>query len=246
MCTSIHMCVHVCLCNCPCICLHVCACVCMCDCLGACVCACIPLPFIHTCSLVCTLKSISITGDFTPLLCFQLVEERLSKHIYEFFLQSRDTLTTLADQHKITWFYSTSHGLFLRGPAEAVKEASLYLNNNVSCDDYKSPKAAVSQAAGYRDNNVIKVTRNEPTAAAVKQTSGNVNSKTVDRSRGRDNCPKTRAVVLQPDGTMVAKVNKKKCLPGYKSNGTIVVTYDFPAGVQGVSCCCGYTCQCIL
>ena len=183
---------------------------------------------------------------FTSLLCLQLVEERLNKEIYNLFLQSRDTLTTLAEQHKITWFYSTSHGLFLRGPAEAVKEASGYLKNNVFCDDCRRPSAAVSQASAYHDNNVIKVTRNEPTAAAVKQTSGNVNSKTVDRLRGRDNCPATRAVVLQPDGTMVAKVNKKKCLPGYKSHGTIVVTYDFPAGVQGVSCRCGYACQCVV
>ena len=232
---------YMCLCDCACICMHVCMCLCVCvtGWMHACVCACIPLPFIHTCSLVCTLKTISITGNFTPLLCFQLVEERLNKDICDLFMQSRDTLTKLAEQYKITWFYSTLHGLFLRGPAEAVKEASVYLNNNVSCDNCRCPTATVSQASGYHDNNVIKVTRNEPTVAAVKQTSGNVNSKSSDRFRGHDNCPTTPAVVLQPDGTMVAKVNKKKCLPGYKSHGTIVVAYDFPAGVQGVSGCCG-------
>ena len=123
------------------------------------------------------------------MLCLQLIEERLGKDIYDLFTQSHDNLTSLTEQHKITWFYSTSQGLYLRGPAAAVKQASSYLNNNVAhrvCDESESH-------------------------------------------------PARRALVLQPDGTMVAQVKKKKCLPGYPNNGTIIVTYDFPPGVQGVS-----------
>jgi len=46
---------------------------------------------------------------------------------------------------------------------------------------------------------------------------------------------RTGPVVMQPDGTMVVVVKRKRFLPGNNKHCTLVVTYDFPAGTQGVS-----------
>ena len=46
---------------------------------------------------------------------------------------------------------------------------------------------------------------------------------------------RTGPVVMQPDGKMVVVVKNKRFLPGHNKHCTLLVTYDFPAGIQGVS-----------
>ena len=63
-----------------------------------------------------------------------------------------------------------------------------------------------------------------------------------DSPDGRKRKPKlppkrTGPVVMQPEGTMQVKVKKSRFLPGYNRYCTILLTYEFPEGVQGVSFC---------
>ena len=60
-----------------------------------------------------------------------MIVAKLSEDVHELYSRSPDALTSVTEQYKITWFYSTSTGLYLRGPAADLKPAYDYLTNNV-------------------------------------------------------------------------------------------------------------------
>ena len=68
-----------------------------------------------------------------------------------------------------------------------------------------------------------------------KSLRGDADADSADGARAPPPPPKrTGPVVMQPDGTMVVVVKSKRFLPGHNKHCTLLVTYDFPAGIQGV------------
>ena len=60
-----------------------------------------------------------------------MIVAKLNDDVHELYSRSPDALTAVTEQYKITWFYSTSQGLYLRGPAADLRPAYDYLTNNV-------------------------------------------------------------------------------------------------------------------
>ena len=54
----------------------------------------------------------------------------MSDDVYELFSQSRDALTSVVERYNTMWFYSSSHGLYLRGHGSDVKKAYDHLETN--------------------------------------------------------------------------------------------------------------------